>query len=92
MRFLFKILKKVGLVLFHYLCFKDSDEFGLRATKIELLEKNLHILQDEYFYNPNFEVQKLLKNSQTFGDIENGVGNQENKGNSWSLDDEKTKY
>lgn len=58
----------------------DKEEFGMRASKIELLQENLKILKDEYWYNPNVEAKALLNHNDTFGD-EEGVVRGENGGN-----------
>jgi hypothetical protein len=63
-------MRKVGLS--SLFLDEDGDEFGLRANKIELLQKNLEILKDEFYFNPNIEAEKLLKGFQGFGNIENG--------------------
>lgn len=46
----------------------NKEEIELRATKIDLLEKNLIILKDEYYFNPKLERKALLSYDNTFGD------------------------
>ena len=47
-----------------------QEEVQNRAKKIELLEENLEILKDEYYFHPKFEARHLLAYDNTFGDID----------------------
>lgn len=43
----------------------DEQEFATRATIISLLQENLKILVDEYYYNPRVEARALLMNENS---------------------------